>query len=335
MVDGLVVVTPDWRIAYVNPAFERMVLFSGAELLGRPIDELTNDEGRATIRAARAARIAGRARSVEIPLRRRDGCVLDVLTASAPLSGTDGRVLVTVTDITQQKATEARLRELVLENQRVLTDLREASAQIRQQRDFLGSLFENLREEITVFDLVHDENGRVVDWVVREANAAAREAVGGEDFAGRRMTEAFGDERVRPLIDGTDRILAGEAPRREVFCEPAGRWYTSVSFALDANTIVSAAMDITARRNAEEMVKNELARNELLVAELTEAAQQVKTLSGFLPMCSHCRKVRDDDGYWNQLEAYISTHTDAMFSHGICPDCLKAFFPEAADDTDE
>ena len=61
--------------------------------------------------------------------------------------------------------------------------------------------------------------------------------------------------------------------------------------------------------------------------ELSDALGKVKQLSGLLPICSHCKKLRDDQGYWNQLESYITQHTDARFSHGICPDCLKTRYP--------
>ena len=52
------------------------------------------------------------------------------------------------------------------------------------------------------------------------------------------------------------------------------------------------------------------------------------TTSGLLPICSSCKKIRDDKGYWNQIEGYIREHSDATFSHGICPDCTKALYPE-------
>ena len=57
---------------------------------------------------------------------------------------------------------------------------------------------------------------------------------------------------------------------------------------------------------------------------------EVKTLSGMMPICSHCKKVRDDKGYWNQIEAYLNEHTDAEFTHGICPDCAKDVFPRVS-----
>jgi hypothetical protein len=55
---------------------------------------------------------------------------------------------------------------------------------------------------------------------------------------------------------------------------------------------------------------------------------EVKTLSGLLPICSHCKKIRDDKGYWNKIETYISNHSNAMFSHGICEECVKKHYPD-------
>jgi hypothetical protein len=60
---------------------------------------------------------------------------------------------------------------------------------------------------------------------------------------------------------------------------------------------------------------------------------EVKTLGGMLPICSHCKKIRDDKGYWNQIEAYLNEHTDAEFTHGICPDCAKEVFPNSGKHT--
>jgi len=61
---------------------------------------------------------------------------------------------------------------------------------------------------------------------------------------------------------------------------------------------------------------------------LKEALKEVKTLNGLLPICSYCKKIRDDKGYWKQIEAYIQERSDATFSHGICQECAKKYFPE-------
>lgn len=64
--------------------------------------------------------------------------------------------------------------------------------------------------------------------------------------------------------------------------------------------------------------------------ELSAALARVKLLSGFLPICASCKKIRDDQGYWSQIEVYIRDHSEAEFSHGICPECTKTLFPESS-----
>lgn len=64
------------------------------------------------------------------------------------------------------------------------------------------------------------------------------------------------------------------------------------------------------------------------MGELREAMEHVRTLQGILPICMHCKKVRDDAGYWEQVEAYVSRHAGVTFSHGICPECLAKLYPD-------
>jgi len=61
---------------------------------------------------------------------------------------------------------------------------------------------------------------------------------------------------------------------------------------------------------------------------LNDAAKEVKKLSGFLPICASCKKIRDDKGYWNQIETYIKEHSEAQFSHSLCPDCAEKLYPD-------
>ncbi|HAS82139.1 MAG TPA: response regulator [Verrucomicrobia bacterium] len=63
-------------------------------------------------------------------------------------------------------------------------------------------------------------------------------------------------------------------------------------------------------------------------AELQEALDHIRTLRGIIPICAVCKKIRDDKGYWNQVEEYVSKHTEAEFSHGICPGCAHSFYPD-------
>jgi len=85
--------------------------------------------------------------------------------------------------------------------------------------------------------------------------------------------------------------------------------------------ILQVSRDITERKQAEE-------EREKLIIELRDALSKIKTLSGMLPICSSCKKIRDDRGYWNQIESYIKRHSEAEFSHRICPECAKTLYPE-------
>jgi len=64
------------------------------------------------------------------------------------------------------------------------------------------------------------------------------------------------------------------------------------------------------------------------ILALNEALDQIKTLRGIVPICSSCKKIRDDQGYWNQVDVYVREHTEAEFSHGICPDCMLQLYPD-------
>jgi len=80
--------------------------------------------------------------------------------------------------------------------------------------------------------------------------------------------------------------------------------------------IYSVARDVTERKRAEE-------EREQLVRQLQAALAEVKSLQAILPICSYCKRVRDDENFWHNVEAYISQHTDTRFSHGICPSCFE------------
>jgi len=85
--------------------------------------------------------------------------------------------------------------------------------------------------------------------------------------------------------------------------------------------VLSLMTDITYRKNMEE-------EREKMISELQKALAEVKTLSGLLPICASCKKIRDDSGYWNQIEEYIKAHSEAEFSHSLCPDCVKKLYPD-------
>jgi hypothetical protein len=84
---------------------------------------------------------------------------------------------------------------------------------------------------------------------------------------------------------------------------------------LSCKVKLNSGLDVTEKKQAEQ-------EREELIRELREALSKVKTLSGMLPICSSCKKIRDDKGYWRQVEVYIRDHSEAEFTHGICPRSL-------------
>jgi hypothetical protein len=95
--------------------------------------------------------------------------------------------------------------------------------------------------------------------------------------------------------------------------------------------ILSALNVVKGKRRLIERKRTEDEREEL-IGKLQEALATVRTLSGLLPICSSCKKIRDDQGHWNQLETYLLEHSEAEFTHGSCPDCLKSLYGISLDE---
>ncbi|MDO9578597.1 MAG: response regulator [Candidatus Cloacimonadales bacterium] len=89
--------------------------------------------------------------------------------------------------------------------------------------------------------------------------------------------------------------------------------------------------ELLARVKAHAELKLARDKQQHLIEELRKALSEIKTLSGLLPICSHCKKIRDDSGYWQGVEHYIAARSNTQFSHGICPDCMRQFYPKVAE----
>lgn len=76
------------------------------------------------------------------------------------------------------------------------------------------------------------------------------------------------------------------------------------------------------------MLKEAFDQQRTLAGKLQEALDSIKILKGMLPICANCKKIRDDEGYWQSVESYISSHSETRFTHGICPECIKELYPE-------
>jgi len=109
------------------------------------------------------------------------------------------------------------------------------------------------------------------------------------------------------------RFINKEGKERHVF--------VTVGMIQGTESSVASLIDITDRIRTEK-------EKEYLIVKLKHALNNIKTLKGLVPICAHCKKIRNDEGYWRQIEEFVQEHSDAQFSHGICPDCARIHFPE-------
>lgn len=124
------------------------------------------------------------------------------------------------------------------------------------------------------------------------------------------------------MVTGTgDELSAVEALKSGasdyIVKDPEGRYLELLPVVVD---------QVIAQREIAEAKLRAERDKERLIIELRQALASVKTLSGLLPICSSCKKIRNDDGYWTLVETYVADHSDAEFSHGICPDCGKKLY---------
>ena len=202
---------------------------------------------------------------------------------------------------------------------------RRARTQAEANARYLAAIVESSDDAIYGMKL----DGTVVSW-----NRAAERIYGfrAGEIVGRNISILYPDDRLDELIDTMERIKRGDhAGRSETVRIRKGGRMVPVSVTVSpmrngedkiyGGSVI--ARDITARkRDEQERIR--------LIQELTEALGRAKTLAGLLPICANCKRIRDDSGYWQQVEAYIAEHTEAVFTHGICPECLKAARGETA-----
>lgn len=242
---------------------------------------------------------------------------LHVTAAPMPLSGYG--VAVAFGDITERKRIEAELR--------------------RSERK-LRYVVEQSVDGI----VLTDEEGRIIEW---NPAMEAMTGIGSREILGRVIWDAHGiflsPERRTPetvgrileALQGFFRtgalpgVLKANTQMRILKADGEPISVESSIFPIrteEGFMLGNLVRDVTERRRAER-------ERERLIEELQTALREVKQLSGLLPICAHCKKIRDDQGYWHQVEAYIGDHAGVEFSHGLCPDCLAKFYPEYHDPT--
>jgi PAS domain S-box-containing protein len=146
---------------------------------------------------------------------------------------------------------------------------------------------------------------------------------------GKNAVELFSTKEVRTFSDVLAIIDISKDDVEEFIVENSdGKGFV---VEISASNVTSASgklvgrmasfTDITERKQIEIDREN-------LITKLQDALKRIKRLRGIIPICASCKKVRDDTGYWNQLEIYIKKHTEADFSHLICPECAEKLYPE-------
>ena len=216
---------------------------------------------------------------------------------------------------------EGQVVQLLAEG-RDITERKQAERELAQRTAYLDALIQNSPLAIVVQD---------ADGLVRMCNPAF------EQLFQYRQAEIVGqllDGLIAPAGKDEEALdLTRRAMRGSQWCtttERRRRDGTLVEVELHAVPLrvdqeikggYGIYQDITERRRHE-------AERERLVRELQEALANVKTLRGLLPICASCKNVRDDQGYWSRIETYLRAHSEAEFSHGICPACAKQLYPE-------
>lgn len=202
-------------------------------------------------------------------------------------------------------------------------ELRKTGEQVKQQSEFLSSVLESLFHPFYVID-AHD-------YSIKLANSSAQFGrLSGEStcyaLTHKRQAPCDSTEHPCPLeiIKRTKRPVVVEhihfdktGNQRSV--EAHG--YPIFDNEGNVSQMIEYTFDITERKQIEK-------ERDQLILDLQSSLAKVKTLSGLLPICASCKKIRDDKGYWNQIEGYIRKHSNATFSHGICPECTEKLYPD-------
>ena len=186
---------------------------------------------------------------------------------------------------------------------------------VRENEERFRTIYENAPILIDGFD----KNGRCILWnkECEKTFGYTMEEVNSHD---NPLSPFYPDQDVREEVmesvtSKPERIFRERHPITKDGKEVVTFW---TNFQLPDGTVMNIGYDITARKLAEE-------EREKLIQRLEEALEKVKTLSGILPICMYCKKIRDDQNYWKPLEEYIGQRTGAVFSHGVCPECHEKF----------
>lgn len=203
---------------------------------------------------------------------------------------------------------------------------------IQERTDELAKTVDILKEQTKLLDLAHDAIlVHDPDAIIKYWNSGAEKTYGWtkEEAVGKKIHDLLQTQFPMSLEDITSRTFSNgqwEGELRQITRNGmpiivASRWVVHRNHNGDLSEFLVINRDITERMKMVE-------ERERLIDDLQKALANVKMLSGLIPICASCKKIRDDKGYWNEVESYIRDHSEARFSHGICPECAKKLYPE-------
>jgi PAS domain S-box-containing protein len=221
----------------------------------------------------------------------------------------------------------AELRKRISELETLEKEWKQTEDALRQNEERYRTILESMQEVYYEIDLSGN-------WIF--LNEAFYEHLGyrKEELIGRKSRQYQDETTARELYEAYTRLYRTGEPIRAIEAKWISKDGTKRTYEMSASLIRDRegnpigfrgiSRDITERKRMEE-------ERERLIHELQDALANVKTLRGLLPICSNCKKIRDDKGYWNQIESYIQDHSGAEFSHSMCPECVKKLYPDLAD----
>jgi len=340
---GILLIDMNGAIIDFNESAHRQLGYSREEFAKLSISDIDPFESPDEIKARITKVLKEGKAEFEVRHRTKGGEIRDVhvITQAMDLSG---RVVFQTiwNDITEQKRAEEelkkyreRLEELVEERtgelkrvneqlQKDIADRETAEEALLESEKRYRMLYESAGDAIFILDTEGGKAGQIIS-----ANKAAADMHG--YTAGELLTLNIRDldtlDAAKDAPKRIERMLKGEWLKTEM----THRKKDGTVFPVEVNAgllelenhkyILAFDREITERKLAEQ-------EREELVLNLQEALDNVKTLRGLLPICAWCKKVHDDKGYWKKVETYIEEHSDALFTHSMCPECLKKKDPE-------
>ncbi len=212
----------------------------------------------------------------------------------------------------------------ITERRQMEEALRESEARHREQEERYRNILDNMEEAYYEVDL----KGNLTFF---NAAAVANLGYSNSEMMGMHFHQYVDEINAGKLSEAYNWVFrTGESIKEldwEILSKNLGKISVESSISLMRDEqgqpigFRGIIRDITERKKAEQA-------REKLIEELQQALSEVKTLSGLLPICASCKKIRNDKGYWEQIESFIGERSEAEFSHGICPDCAKKLYPE-------